>query len=70
MSTATATATRPRTAAAEAARIVIYARISDDKALIKAGMAGRNVGEQVDDAITYAARVLGIDPPPRLRLAR
>ena len=61
MSTATATR-RAWTAAAEAARIVIYARISDDKALIKAGMAGRNVGEQVDDAIMYAARVLGLDP--------
>ncbi len=53
---------RVRTAAVEATRVVIYARISDDKALIKAGMAGRNVGEQVDDAITYAARVLCIDP--------
>jgi DNA invertase Pin-like site-specific DNA recombinase len=43
-------------------RIAIYARISDDTKRIKAGLGGRNVNEQVMDALAYVARTFGLSP--------
>ena len=40
----------------------VYARISDDARKIRAGIGGRNVGEQVTDSLRYINRTWGIDP--------